>query len=247
MINLQVLTQLLSDPELKELASRIIANKIKTDIKSVQASAELSRRLLEQGRAPGDGNLLREVAKEYLEFTSTLVDMSLAFNERLLQQLKQAKTAPAAEAGPEGLTMNVAAPLHSTVRAPFRLENNRAAPLTARFEVTPFVSEDGASLVSAPCAFDPPAVELQPGQNQKVCLIIPVTDGFDPGKTYYATLSTVGMDGMQILVKLTVEAPQETKPASTKKTRAAKKATAKAKAKARARAKKAGAGRAQRR
>ena len=223
MLNLQVLNQLLSDQALRTQVSRIIANKIKADVQSLEANAELSRRLIEAGRrslragmaaAPAGETMLKQVVQEHLDYYETLVNMTLAFNQRLLDTLRRPEAANGGEAGRRGaLAMELAAPLHATVRAPFRLANNRAAPITVSFEATPFVSEDGSQLVSAEAAFDPPAIELAPGQEAKVDFILPVARGFTPGATYFSTISAVGMTGMQIVVRLKVEAPAAEAPA----------------------------------
>jgi hypothetical protein len=108
--------------------------------------------------------------------------------------------------------MNLAAPLNVVLRAPFHLENNKSAPIAVGFEITPFVSEDGAQLVNADVAFDPPSLELRPGQEEKIELILPVGGGFRPTVAYFATVTVTGLDATQLLVRLLVEEPLAAKP-----------------------------------
>ena len=209
MINLNILNQLISDRELRTQVSRLLSNKVRVDIKSLETNGLLSRRLMElaaRGRNGGEQterSTLRGLIKEHLDFYDLLLNQTLAFNQRLTDRLN-GLGAPA-HASDNVVTMSLSAPLDSVVRAPFRLENNRSAPISIGFEITPFVSESGNSIVSAEVVFDPPSLELKPAQEARIELVLAITPQFVPGNTYMATVTVKGLDATQILLRLNVE------------------------------------------
>lgn len=217
MLDLQTLAGLLRDDELRSKLTRLTSAKIKADIKSLQANAELSRRLIETPSRPASGGdpaerqrMLKAVVSEHLDYFSTLVDLSAAFSDRLLAMLSaldKSGTTPATT--PRSLSMNLRGPLGSTLRAPFEIENNHREPITALFRLTPYVSEDGSQLVAANHAFDPPQSVVPPGGKLYVTFVQPI-DGFTAERDYLATISVEGLDAMQIVVRLHVERPIET-------------------------------------
>lgn len=214
MLNLQTLTGILRDEELRRKLTRVTSAKIKADIKALQANAELSRHLVEgavrsrpQG-APADGEkAFKSLINEHLDYYSTLIDLSAAFSDRLLARLAaMKKDAAAAGAASSALTMNLRGPVGATLRAPFEIENNRPEPVTALFRLTPYVSEDGSQLVAANHAFDPPQAVVPAGGKLRVMFVQPITEGFAAGREYLATVSVDGLDAMQIVVRLHVDA-----------------------------------------
>jgi hypothetical protein len=217
MLNLQALTGLLRDPELRQKLSRVTSAKIKADIKSLQANAELSRRLIEattrrgvQADAAAQERMLKTVVNEHLDYFATLTDLSAAFSDRLLGVLTaMGKGGNGAGAAPPSLGMSLRGPLGSTLRAPFEIENNRADAITAVFRLTPYVSEDGGQLVAANHAFDPPRAVIPAGGKLRITFIQPITEGFAIDRDYLATISVEGLDAMQIVVRLHVDRPDE--------------------------------------
>ena len=94
MLNLHALTGLLRDPELRQKLSQVTSAKIKADIKSLQANAELSRRLIEATTRRGNRadpaqpeRMLKAVVNEHLDYFGTLTELSAAFSDRLLAML----------------------------------------------------------------------------------------------------------------------------------------------------------------
>lgn len=214
---MEILQSLLNDRELRSQVSRLLTNKVKSDAKSLETNALLSRKVLavaaQQGRGePADASALRGLVKEHLDFYESLVAQTMAFHQRLAERLHGFDLAPGRE-GAATLTMRLAAPQGRTVRAPFQLENNRSTTLSAGFEITPFVTERGDAYVVAEVAFDPPRLELQPGQVGRVELVLVVAPTFVPGQVYLATVTVSGLDGTQLLVRLEVQ-PPEAKPAA---------------------------------
>lgn len=213
MLNLDVLTKLLNDRALRGQVSRLIAGKVRADAKSLELGSLLSRQLLEMAarrrgdEAPATEPMLRELIKEHLDYYETLVNQMLTFNQRMLDRLQGLGSAGGPASAPQ--TMRLRAPLHATLRAPFRLENNRTSPISVGFEITPFVSESGAEFVSTDVAFDPPSLELKPGQEARIDLVIAVAQGFTSGTAYYATITVKGLEHTQLLVHLHVDPPQQ--------------------------------------
>jgi hypothetical protein len=210
-MNLQMLQQLLTDPSLRLQVSRLLSNKMRADVKSLESSTQLSRRIAEMSRSGADGDAARAlhgVVKEHLDFYETLVNMTLSFNQQLIDRLGDLGRDGGDQSGPSQGTMNLSAPLHATVRAPFHLENNKRSPISVAFEITPFVSEDGSHLVKPEAAFDPPSMMLRPAQEAQVQLVLPVADGFRPQTIYFATVTVTGLPATQMLVRLSVMAAQ---------------------------------------
>jgi hypothetical protein len=207
-VNLDILTQLLNDRELRGQVSRLLANKVRADVKSLETNGLLSRQLLQaaaraqRGESAVNGAALRAVVKEHLDFYESLVNQTLAFNQRLTERL-HGLGAPV-EPPPAQITMRLQAPPNSSVRAPFRLENNRSSSIVVGFEITPFVDEAGSGFVSTDVAFDPPTVELKPGQEAKIEVTVAVAEAFRPGAVYLATISVKGLEATQLMVRLHV-------------------------------------------
>jgi hypothetical protein len=219
MLDLQALAGLLRDEELRQKLTRVASTKIKADIKSLQANAELSRRLIEPRLRLRDGTdpaehqrLLKAIVNEHLDYFGTLIELSAAFSDRLLTMLAALEKDTAGTITPPALTMNLKGPLGGTLRAPFEIENNRLDPITAVFRLTPYVSEDGSQLVAANHAFDPPQAVVPPSGKMRVLLVQPIAEGFTAGRDYLATISVEGLDAMQILVRLRVEPPAVSTP-----------------------------------
>jgi hypothetical protein len=211
LLNTETLTQLLTDPELREQIPRLLRRKIQADASSLEANAFVSKQLISLVRRTKNGkaaaNALREVIKDHLNFCETLVNLQFAFNNTLMEKLRTISDAemPA----PSTVTMNLTATRDAVVRMPFRIENNRRAAIFVDFETTPFASEDGIQLVVAEVVFDPSSLELQPEQEAKIELIVKVGEQFKPGTTYLATVTVRGLDAPNLLVRLQVEPAQD--------------------------------------
>lgn len=208
MLGLESLGAVIGDPELRKLFSSVATRKISADLKMLQAHAELSRRLA-RTKGPGssgDGKALKRIVREHLEYYGTLVDLAHSFHQRLLDMLAETERGRPAEPAINGLTLALRAPVGATVRAPFKISNNRPDAIQVTCRASPFVSEDGSQLVASRIAFSPPGADIQPGSEEVFEVILPVGSDFVAGRTYLATLSAVGVEAMEIVVRLTVEA-----------------------------------------
>jgi hypothetical protein len=208
-LNLENLRRLLSDPELRDQVSRLLTRKIRADTRTVEVNAQLAQYIGELARRPDAGDAamraLRAAIKEHLDYYETLVGLTLAFNDRLMERLNGAAE-PAKSTGTQA-NMVLSAQPGAVVRAPFHLENNKKAPIDVGFEMTPFASADGSQLIASQTAFDPPNLQIQPGQERKIELIFTVGDAFRVDEDYFSTVTVTGLEGTQLLINLHVERP----------------------------------------
>lgn len=215
LLNTGVLKELLTDPELRQQVLRMVKRKFEADASTFEANAYLVRQLIKLVRRSGNGTAaagaLRDVIKQYLDFSEILVNRQFEFNKALMEKL-QALTSSAAPA-PTTVTMNLSAAPGATVKMPFRLENAQSTSISVAFETSAFISEDGGQRVTAEIAFDPPSLELQSKQEARIELILQVGDQFKPNTTYLATVTVLGLDAPQLLVRLDVQ-PSEHKSAT---------------------------------
>ena len=206
--DLSSLGTIVGDAELRAMLKDLTVRKINSDIKTVQAHAELSRHLLRLRRDDAAGNTeFKRVLREHLDYYGALVDLSLQFHQRLLDQLQAAASAGPGGGQPDRLTLNVSARPGALVRAPFKIANSRAEAITITCTASPFVSEKGDHMVASGLTFDPPRREISAKSETVFEAVLPVTADFEPGKTYFATLTAEGVEAMSILMRLTVEPP----------------------------------------
>lgn len=213
MFDLSSLGTIVGDTELRGMLKDLTVRKINSDIKTVQAHAELSRHLLRLRRDDVAGNAeFKRVLREHLEYYGALVDLSLRFHQRLLDQL-QAGSGPAGGAGQaDRLTLNVTARQGALVRAPFKIANSRAESIVITCTASPFVSEKGDHMVASGLTFEPPRGEIAARSDRVFEAVLPVTTDFEAGKTYFATLTAEGVEAMSILLRLTVEPANAVEP-----------------------------------
>ena len=207
MFDLTSLGTIISDPELRAMLKSVAVRKINSDIKTIQAHAELSKYLFKNGRdKAGDTDPeLHRVIREHLDYDGALIDLSTQFHNRLIENLRSA-VGPASTAPPQRLTLNLRAGRGSIVKSPFKITNSRAEPVFITCVASPFVSEAGDEMVASPVTFLPPTAEIAPGGEVVFEAILPVIADFQVGKTYFATLTAQGVDAMSIVARLHVEA-----------------------------------------
>ncbi|MGF1520458.1 MAG: hypothetical protein ACFCVB_22045 [Nodosilinea sp.] len=221
MLGLGVVSKLWNDADLRNSVEELVSKTVKAEVALVQNSAELSYRLMRYGleaglpRREGDRattHATAEVVKDLINvnvgYYSTLVDLNLAFTDRLLKALAtdspRASAEPAPAAAP--LRMNLVARVGDRLRVPFRVENNQAEATTVSFHLTPFTPAGQDRSIASEASFDPPDITLDPYQEVQIFLVLPVTPIFEPPGTYNATLAVKGMAGMKIQVCLEVNA-----------------------------------------
>ena len=224
---------ILGDPEVRRMVGDLVARKLKADLAALRGGAELVGRWRMDANgagpaatpgqaAPGEG-VIKELVRLHLEYYSALVDMTAEFHERTRALLgvepPPDETAPA----PDDPEMRVSAPPGSTVRAAFRVENTTSGPMTVELVAGPFHREGSDEVLEPAVAFDPPRIELTPGQEEQVTVIVPVADDLTPGATYRGAIAAAGVDAVRIAVVLEVaERPPEPPPRPARKPAAKK-------------------------
>jgi hypothetical protein len=213
MLNLESLSAVVRDPQLRGQFGRLATRLVAAEVKAVRAVAALSLKVAQPGKAPDD--TLKGLVRSHLDFYGDLIDRSLAFHQGLLDSLDELGRRTKEPPPPDGLSLNLRTPKNSTLHAPFKVGNTRDTPITVACKASPFVSDDGSQLVATAIAFDPPAAEIQPGGEALFDTIIAVGDGFTAGRTYLATLSIEGMDAMRVVLRMTVDPTGQDAPAPT--------------------------------
>lgn len=206
MFGLRSLGSLLADAELRQLFAQVASRKIEADLKTVEANAQLARRLADSRRGGSNGNeSLKRIVREHLEYYAMLFDLSHAFHQRLLQTLGETGGTADAEPASGSLALDLRAPRGASVQTSFKITNNRAETIDVACQSSAFVSADGSELIAGRVEFDPPSAEIQPGSDGIFRATILVVPDFQPGRTYFATFNADGIDAMKIVTRLTVE------------------------------------------
>jgi hypothetical protein len=204
MFGLRSLGSLLADSELRQLFGRVASRKIEADLKTVEANAELARRLADSRRGRGDGDLKR-IVREHLEYYHMLFDLSYAFHQRLLQVLGDNDAVDEVEPASGALALDLRAPRGATVQAAFKISNTRAEAIQVACKSSSFVTDDGSELIAGTVTFAPPSAEIQAGSEQVFRATVLVGPDFQPGRTYFATFDADGIEAMKIVARLTIE------------------------------------------
>lgn len=208
MAGLGGLGSLLGDPELRSLIADLASRKIRADLKTLEAHAELARRLsANRRRGDEEGAALKPVIREHLEYYGTLVEMSYAFHQRLLDLLADRGEASVAGAAIHGTRLELRGSPGGTAVGRFTVFNGRAEPVSVTCRASPFVSEDGSQLVASGISFDPPVGEIAPGTEAVFHAAVPVGPDLLVGRAYLATLGAEGVEEVNIVARLTVEEP----------------------------------------
>lgn len=84
-----------------------------------------------------------------------------------------------------------------SVSQPLAIANKKAEAIDVAFELSEFVSENGASRFRVPVAFVPEAFALSPGAERIVECRVPFVEAFVPGTRYMALVRVVGFPGLE--------------------------------------------------
>ena len=222
MLGLGVVSKLWNDPNIRTSVGDLVSKTLKADLELLQNSTELSYRLMRRGLQAGlptrdskDNRLedTADVVKDLIQvnvgYYSTLIDLNLAFTNRLLKAVDATATPGTASTQSSSVNtvpeMKLVAKVGECLRVPFRVENNRAETTTISFHLTPFTQEgDQSQAIESEASFDPPEITLDPHQEVQTFLVLPVTSVFTTPGIYKATLSVEGIDARKIQVTLEV-------------------------------------------
>ena len=221
MLGVGVVSKLLNDDDLRTSVGDLVSKTLKADVEMLQNSAELSYRLMRCGlqavqpTQDNKGNSIEdtsEALKDLIQvnvgYYSTLVDLNLAFTNRLLKAVSaDSATTQSGRASDNTVPqMKLDAKVGDCLRVPFRVENNRSEATPVSFHLTPFIHGDRFQTIDSEATFEPPEITLDPHQEVQIFLNLPVTQVFAHHGVYTATLSVEGMDAMKIQVFLEVKA-----------------------------------------
>jgi hypothetical protein len=87
------------------------------------------------------------------------------------------------------------------VRGTFLVSNDLERATSCRFVASDFKDPNGVS-VRSKVSFDPPALELGPGEQRVVSVSIAMDDSLNPGVGYAGEISISGMEGFAVPVML---------------------------------------------
>lgn len=199
-----------------ELATRLMTENVKIWQRYAEAVGRFSSGEAQSANAQGQmasfavhegGKFVRDLMQLSLNYYSILLDMSVDFTNRMLDQALQpsAREAPPEPAAPpppsSGGTrfeLNLSGQQGQTVASPFVVENKQAQAADVSFEITEFISEDGTTRFRAPVEFAPERFELEPGTEQVVQCRMSLGAEFVPGRRYMALVRVTGFPGMEI-------------------------------------------------
>lgn len=149
-----------------------------------------------------------------LSFYSALLDLSRAYNDRLLKQL--AGPAPnhnanhtnheARTAAPAQVEMPLQGAVGEEMVKSFVIENKRAETVEISFLVSEFIDADSTHTFRPPLQLQPSRFALRPGEERAVTLRLPLLAAlFAPGQRYRATIVVRGYDDLELLLDVQVD------------------------------------------
>lgn len=174
---------------------------------------------------------VRNLMQLSLNYYSILLDMSLDFTNRLLDQVFQpphepASPEPAPPPRPSRSTrfeLAFSGQTGEIPSSPFVVHNKKDEAAEVSFEITEFISEDGATHFRVPVEFVPDQFVLEPGAEKVIQCRVPLEPDFVPGRRYMALVRVTDFPGMEIGLIVTPQAsapgePQLAESAVTEKT-----------------------------
>ena len=185
-----------------------------TRLASGQASgAHLTSQVTGFARSAGS-DFMRDLMQLNINYYSLLVDMSADFTNRLFDAMlstgqpraaSAASTAPptappAPARAPSGMRFELAFSglVGETVSSPFVVQNKKEQTTNVAFEITEFISENGATRFRSSVEFVPSEFTLEPGAERVVECRIRLTPSFVPGQRYMALVRVLNFPGMDI-------------------------------------------------
>jgi len=147
--------------------------------------------------------IVRRAVQANAKFYKGWLDLSLEYVRAISEIFGETATATPGAEGPEtgAGVLVLEGEAGSTVRGAFLVTNDLGRNLSCEFVVSEFADPDGATL-RAKAAFEPAAIELEPGEQQVVRVTIPVDSTLTPGVAYTGEIAIKGLDGFTVPVVL---------------------------------------------
>jgi hypothetical protein len=205
MTSLPGLGFLRDDPDLRALISDVATQKLKADLKALEAYAQLAGKLTDNRRREDAGGILKRILREHLQFYRTLVELSHGFHQRLIDELDESDRGKAAPVN--GAKLAVAAPAGGTGRGRFTVVNVRQEAVLVVCRISPFVCADGSRLLAPDVVFEPASASIDAGSELTFTVAVSVPSHFAVGERYLANISADGVDEFHVLLELAVDPP----------------------------------------
>jgi hypothetical protein len=151
-----------------------------------------------------------ELLNTYAEFTNRI--LTTVFQAPDAPSVTSAAATPSPAPAPAGarIELEFTGVTGESVSQSFAVANKKAEPIDVAFEVTEFVSENGASRFRAPVMFAPDVFVLSPGAERIVECRLALTPAFVPGTRYLALVRVIGFPALEtalIVVPLRTATP----------------------------------------
>lgn len=154
--------------------------------------------------APDMGEMVRRAVQANAQLYKGILDLSLEYWKNLAGIFGGEETSTSSSGSDDDVVGDVLVmegDAGATVRAAFLVTNDLGRPLRCDLAATDFKNAQGHN-ISAAVTFDPPMVELQPGEQRIVHATIPIHDQLDAGVAYNGHFSVKGIDGFSVPVVL---------------------------------------------
>ncbi|MEP7347780.1 MAG: hypothetical protein ABI877_21095, partial [Gemmatimonadaceae bacterium] len=151
----------------------------------------------------GLSDIVRRAAQANAKLYKGWMDLSLDYLRGLSEIFSGATspTAPVQEMDSGAGALVLEGEVGRLVRGSFLVSNDLERPVSCDFVSSDFKDPAGASLY-AKADFDPPSLELGPGEQRVVRVAIAIDDSLSPGVGYAGEISIRGMDGFAVPVVL---------------------------------------------
>jgi hypothetical protein len=227
-----------SDPsilagELREILTRSVEGNLELLTRVSNLARDAANSLgANAGRAqqqPGD--VINRIVRLNLSYLSLLSKHGLAFADELTTVteralgLKSSSASPTFAPGaspPPRVEINLNARVGETAAGAFLVENTRPEPVHIAFEASQIVDRQNAPVEGAAVRFDPAALDLKPGTQVTVKVLIKISTEFKPGELYFSRIRIAGFDEKEVLIALNILSPVPKRPEATPARRPAK-------------------------
>lgn len=150
--------------------------------------------------------IVKRTAQANAKFYKGWMDLSLEYVRGISGILggstgSTESTAPVQEMDGGGGALVLEGEAGSVVRGTFLVSNDLERSVSCKFVGSDFKGPGGAS-VFVKAAFDPPGLELGPGEQRVIQVSIPIDDTLTAGVGYAGEISIGGMDGFAVPVVL---------------------------------------------
>lgn len=189
--------------------ARLTSTALQTQWQLAREYADASARLARQGASAATAATTaqavreeavrwwRQAAELALGYGQALVDLNRDTGTRLVQSV--------AAAPGDALTVRMSGTPGETIREPVAIANTRTSRQSISFAPGPLRSRDGTKVLAA-WSFEPAELALEPGEEQRVVMVLPLhQDLFPPGSTWSGQVAVQHDDEVLIELRIRLE------------------------------------------